>query len=134
MKSVKFIDQLKTQEGLKNDLAAAKFLGWTSGKISQYRTGTRVMDDEACLALALALNIDPLQVVGAACIDRAEKSGQSSLWEVFMSRTAATAASVLLATSVSLFLTVPDANAATMRVAEDAIAGNINYAKFACRG
>lgn len=113
MKSVKFIDQLKEKEGLKNDLAAAKFLNWTSGKMSQYRTGARVMDDEACLALALALEIDPLQIVGAACIDRAEKSGQSSLWEVFMSRTAATAASAVLAIGVNLILTPQNAEART---------------------
>ena len=87
-----FIDLLKEKMSLKNDAAVAQYLGWGSGKISQYRTGTRVMDDEACLAVAMALNIDPIQVVGAACIDRAEKEGKPTLWSVSPLPTLANAA------------------------------------------
>lgn len=116
MKSVKFLEQVKAQYGLKNDRQLATHLNMTSGTISQYMSGKRIMDDEACLAVALQLDINPLQVIGAACIDRAEKTGQKSLWEVFMSRTAATAAAVLVASGVNLFLTPESANAATMRV------------------
>jgi hypothetical protein len=128
MKSVKYLEQVKSRHGLKNDLALANHLNWTSGKISQYMTGKRVMDDEACLAIALQLGINPMEVIGAACIDRAEKTGQKSLWEVFMSRTAATAAGALLVTGVNLFLTPGDANAASMRVPDQATAWNIDYA------
>jgi hypothetical protein len=131
MKSVKYLDLAIAKLGLKNDFSLSKHMGWSSGAMSLYRSGKRVMDDEACLALAMILEIDPLQIVGAACIDRAEKSGQSSLWEVFMSRTAATAASVLLASTVTLFLTAQDADAANMRGIDHAIPDNINYAKCA---
>ncbi|MFS2017469.1 helix-turn-helix domain-containing protein [Massilia sp. CT11-108] len=116
MQSVKFLNQVKAKYGLKNDRQLAEHLGVTSGTISQYMNGKRVMDDEACLAVALQLDINPLEIIGAACIDRAEKTGQKSLWEVFMSRTAMTAGTVLVASGVNLFLTTPPANAATMRV------------------
>jgi len=132
MKSVKFLIELQNSRGL-NDAATAKLLNLTAPAISQYKSGKRVMDDETCLALALELKVDPLQVIGAACIDRAEKSGQKSLWEVFMARTAATAALVLLASGVNLFLTPGNAEAATMRDAGKGIAGNIDYAKFVRR-
>lgn len=130
MHSVKFIDQAVRQCGHKNDSALAKKLGWSSGAISMYRSGKRVMDDEACLALALELGVNPLDIIGAACLDRAEKSGQKSLWEVFMNRAAATAGAVLVASSVNVFLTPNPANAASMRVSERPIPVSIDYAKF----
>jgi hypothetical protein len=113
MKSVKYIDLAIAKLGLKNDFGLSKHMGWSTGSISMYRTGKRVMDDEACLALAMILDVNPIEIVGAACIDRAEKTGQKSLWEVFMSRTAATAASALLFGAVTGFLTPQDANART---------------------
>lgn len=113
MKSVRYIDLAIQKGGHKNDFGLSKKLGWSSGAISMYRSGKRIMDDEACLALALELDINPLEIIGAACIDRAEKSGQKSLWEVFMSRTAAAAATVLVASGVNLFLTHGNAEAHT---------------------
>jgi len=129
MKSVKYLLDLQRKKSL-NDTATAQLLGVTQAAISHYKTGRRVMDDETCLAIALQLEVDPLQIIGAACIDRAEKTGQKSLWEVFMARTAATAAAVLLASGVNLFLTPGNAEAATMRDAGKGIAGNIDYARF----
>ena len=130
MKSVKFLEQVKARYGLKNDRQLAAHLNMTSGTISQYMTGKRIMDDEACLAVAMALNINPMEIVGAACIDRAEKSGQKSLWEVFMSRTVATAATVLVASGVNLFLTHENAEAHTCgHSAERAEQNNLYYVK-----
>lgn len=81
MKSAEFINQLIEQNNLKNDSAASKFLNWSSGQMSQYRTGKRIMDNEAAIQLAIALNINPLAVIMAADIDRAQKAGKSSAWE-----------------------------------------------------
>jgi len=108
MKSLKYVDLLAEKHNLKNDVAICKLLNWSSGQISQYRSGKRIMDDEACLALALALNVNPMEIIGAACIDRAEKTGQHSLWEVFMQRMAATAASVILGLVAISGFTAPD--------------------------
>lgn len=112
MKSVKYLLELQKTTGL-NDTALGKLLNVTQAAVSQYKSGKRVMDDETCLAVAMELNVDPLHVVGAACIDRAEKSGYNSLWKVFMEKAAATAATVVLATGVNLFLTPHDAEAST---------------------
>lgn len=111
MKSVKYLDDLATQFGLKNDNQIAGFMGWKSGTVTNYRKGRRVMDNEACLAVALKLGIDPVRIIMAADIDRAERAGQHSLWEVFTQRTSI-AASVLAVGVVTLFLTPDTAQAA----------------------
>lgn len=73
------------------------------------------MDDETCLAVAIELGIDPMQVVGAACIDRAEKTGQHSLWENFSQRMAATASAILAGVVViGAVSTATDAKAADL--------------------
>lgn len=114
MKSTKYLERLKADKKL-NDTELAKLLGVTQPAISQYKAGKRIMDEETCLAVALALDIDPLEIIAAAGLDRAEKTGQKSLWEVFMMRTAATASALLFALTVNLFLTENAANAATTR-------------------
>lgn len=111
MKSVKFLDELAGQNNLKNDNQIAVFMGWQSGTVTNYRKGRRVMDNEACLAVALKLGIDPIRIIMAADIDRAERAGQHSLWEVFTQRTSI-AASVLVAASVTFFVTPQNAEAA----------------------
>lgn len=118
MHSVKYLERLRQKMGDPTNAEVAEKLKVTQGAVSHYLTGRRIMDDETCLAVALQLEIDPMQVLGAAFLDRAEKTGQKSLWEVFMSRTAATAGAVLLASGVNVFLTPMPANAASMRVSE----------------
>jgi transcriptional regulator with XRE-family HTH domain len=113
MKSVKYLLQLQDKLAM-SDSALARELGITQPAVSMYKNGKRIMDDETCLAVALKLDIDPINIIGAACIDRAEKSGQKSLWEVFMSRSAATAASALLLAGVTNFLTPENAEAAPL--------------------
>jgi hypothetical protein len=111
MKSVKYLSQLSELTGL-NDSDLAKTLGMSKQAISNYKTGLRIMDDEACYKVAEMLGIDHIVVVAAAACDRAEKTGQRSVWEAFwMSRTATAAA--LLCLSVNLFLTPGKAEAHT---------------------
>jgi predicted transcriptional regulator len=113
MKSVKFLKDLQNQTGM-NDTQLGKLLGITQGAVGHYKNERRVMDDETAGKIAFELGIDPMQVVAAACIDRAEKTGQKSIWEVFMSRMAAPTASALLAlVAVNLFLTPQNAEAST---------------------
>lgn len=112
MKSVKYLENLSKMTGL-NDSDLAKALGLTKGAISNYKSGARVMDDEACYKVADMLGLDPVLVVAAAACDRAEKTGQRSVWETFwMSRTA-TAVALLGLVSVNLFLTPEKAEAHT---------------------
>src|SRR5690606_17577269 len=97
--------------GFRNDAELAAKLGRTKAAISQYRSGKSIMDNETCVALALELGIDPMPIIMAADIDRAERNGQKSLWEVFSKRMAL-APAILAVASVNLFLTPAPAEAA----------------------
>ncbi|WP_439682493.1 HTH cro/C1-type domain-containing protein [Cupriavidus oxalaticus] len=116
MKSVLYLDKLIAAKGLKNDLALANYMGWSSGRMSQYRTGKRIMENETCMQLAIELGMpDPMQIIMAADLDRAEKAGQRSLWEVFsrrMAQAAAPATLAVLVASVTNFVTPTAAQAA----------------------
>ncbi|MRX06485.1 Cro/Cl family transcriptional regulator [Pseudoduganella sp. FT25W] len=116
MKSVKYLEAVREKYGLKTNAALALKLGKSEPAVHQYLKGGRVMDNETCLAVSMALEFDEhqtMQVIMAADIDRAEKAGQESLWTVFSKRMAATAASALLVAGVSLFLTPENAEART---------------------
>lgn len=127
MKSTKYLDRAIKELNLKNDSGLAREMEWPTSKISQYRTGKRTMDNEACLALAIKLGIDPMPIIMAADIDRAERTGQHSLWEVFSRRTA-TAASVLAVVLVNFLLTpTPSEAAPALHKAEST---NVYYVKL----
>jgi hypothetical protein len=113
MKSNKYLDDIIQKFNLKNDAELARHMNWATSKISQYRTGKRMMDNDACLEVAMQLDIDPIKVIMASEIDRAEKTGQHSLWQVFSSRTSI-AASVLAMVAVNLILTPTPSEAATV--------------------
>lgn len=114
MKSVKFLEKLQFEKRM-NDSEVAAFLKISKSAVSQYKSGNRVMGEETCLAIAFALEIDPISILAAAGIDRAELSGQKSLWEVFMTRMAATASALLCALFVSFFVTPQNAEASPMK-------------------
>ena len=70
------------------------------------------MSNEVCLKVAAGLDLDsPLPVIMAADMDRAEKTGQQSLWEVFLPRMAGVSAALLLGI-VTNFVTPSPAQAA----------------------
>ena len=100
MKSVKYLDMVKQKHGIKDDKDLAKALGMAQSAVSHYRTGKRVMDDEQCLKVAQMLGMEnPLPIIAAAGMDRAEKTGQTSLWQHF---TKATMTTTILAGVVAL--------------------------------
>lgn len=115
MRIEKYLDAVIERHGLKNDTALAELLGLRQSAVSQYRTGKRFPDNEGCLRIAQALDMaDPMPVIMSADMDRAERAGQHSLWEVFSKRMAphATPASlaalaVVVGGSVTKFVTSP---------------------------
>jgi hypothetical protein len=113
MKSVRYLEQVRATLPKQTDQALADVLNISKGAVSHYVTGRRVMDEETCLAVAIQLDINPMEVMMAAGIDRAEKAGQQSLWSVFSQRMAATAASAVLAVGVNFILTPQNAEACT---------------------
>lgn len=114
MKSVEYLEKLQYDLRL-NDTKVAILLNKSKAAISQYKSGVRVMDEETCLALALALNEDPMKIIAAAGIERAEKTGQKSLWEVFMKGTqmvkTASVSAALCLSLVTNLLTAEEAKA-----------------------
>lgn len=115
MRIEKYFTDVMAQKGFKRDKELADWLEVSAAAISQYRAGTRSMDNEKCVKVALELRIDPLQVIMATDLDKAARTGQQSLWEVFSQRMAATAATLLLASSVNLILTPGSAEASTYK-------------------
>lgn len=113
MKSLKYLDALIEKKGLKNDRQLALYMGWSSGAMTKYRTGSHVMSEEQCLQVARELGMEnPLPVIAAAGIDRAEKTGQRSLWEVFTKATSLNPLAVALLIGVTSIVTPSPAQAA----------------------
>lgn len=84
MRIEKYLDAVIERHGLKNDTALAKLLEVRQNTVSQYRNGVRMMDNETCLRLAQLLEMEnPMPIIMATDMDRAERAGQRSLWEVF---------------------------------------------------
>lgn len=112
MRSARYLDQLRQAKGFTNDTELADFLGVKQNTISQYRHAKGFMSNEVCLKVAAGLDMDsPLSVIMAADMDRAEKTGQQSLWEVFLPRMAGVSAALLLGI-VTNFVTPSPAQAA----------------------
>lgn len=117
MKSVKYLENLSEMTGM-NDAELARLLGITRAAISQYKSGKRIMDGNTCLAVATEIaritgsEIDPMPIVAATYVDHAEKSGQRTLWENFLTSRLAAATALLVIVGVNLFLTPSDGKAA----------------------
>jgi DNA-binding transcriptional regulator YdaS (Cro superfamily) len=117
MRIEKYLEAVMDSKHIRKDKDLAEWLGVTPSAISQYRSGARTMSNEQCVAIALELGIDPLKVIMATDLDKAERAGQKSLWEVFSQRTATNTASVALALGigvVTLFVTPTPSQAAPM--------------------
>ncbi|MDH6146091.1 MULTISPECIES: transcriptional regulator [Paraburkholderia] len=131
MKSTKYLDELATRKNLHSDADLARYLGCSKGAISNYRHGNRVMENDLCLRIALELDMDnPLPVIMAADMDRAEKAGQQSLWEIFLPRMAGISAALVLGV-VTNFVTPSPAQAAPLLqngVAANYIMSNYGFA------
>ncbi|KVD19173.1 Cro/Cl family transcriptional regulator [Burkholderia ubonensis] len=128
MKSAKYLDAVMELHGLKNDRKLAEYLGIAQNTVSNYRTGKRIMDNETCLRVAEALNMDnPLPVIMAADMDRAEKAGEHSVWERFLPKLAGMTLTAALFTGVTNFVTPTPANAAASIKTGPDILLSVNY-------
>lgn len=80
MTTIEYLDAIKRRHGLQSDYAVAKLLGFNQSAVSAYRHGRRFFDDDACLAVATALDINPLVVIAAANAERAKTDEQKARW------------------------------------------------------
>jgi transcriptional regulator with XRE-family HTH domain len=86
MKTVDYLDAVKTRHRLPSDYALAKRLGVAPANISSYRSGRRIIDDDMALAIALELAINPLQVIATANAERAKTPEQRARWSGVMEK------------------------------------------------
>lgn len=129
MRTEKYLDEVMKKKHFKRDKQLADWLGVTAPAVTQYRSGARTMDNEKCVKIALELDIDPLKIIMDSDLDKAERSGQKSIWEVFTMRTAQQISAVLALCFVTSFLTPIPADAANMRVSAEQSYLALNYAK-----
>lgn len=81
MKTVNFLDAIKTRYRLPSDYALAHFLGVSKAVISSYRVRKSRLDDAIALKVAKLLELDPGYV--AACIhaERARRDDVREMWQ-----------------------------------------------------
>ncbi|ARK90253.1 helix-turn-helix domain-containing protein [Burkholderia pseudomallei] len=134
MKSAKYLDAVVELHGLKNDRKLAEFLGIAQNTVSNYRTGKRIMDNETCLRVAEALNMEnPLPVIMAADMDRAAKAGEHSMWERFLPKLAGMTLMAALFAGVTNFVTPTPGNAAAATKKGTETLLSANYRHFGAR-
>ena len=96
--------------------------------MTKYRKGTQVMNEEQCLRIARELGMEnPLPIIAAAGIDRAEKTGQKSLWEVFTKATSLSPLAVALMVGVTTIVTPSPANSSQAQTYDNS---NLYYVKL----
>ncbi|KVD77694.1 Cro/Cl family transcriptional regulator [Burkholderia sp. ABCPW 14] len=131
MRIAKYLDELQKVLGVENDKELAQRMGWSHSVPSHWRNGRSSMNNETCLRIAEVLGMEnPLPVIMAADMDRAEKAGQHSLWESFLPKLAGVSLATLLLASVTNFMTPTTANAATTMEKGTAFLQSINYRTF----
>ena len=84
--TVEWLAVCKQKFGVESDYALAKRLGVSSQTISSYRTGRSRFDDDMALTVAVALGIDPLQVIASANAERAKTPEQKARWVGLMEK------------------------------------------------
>lgn len=94
--TIQFLDAVKEKLGIESDYALAKRLGFPFSTMSNYRTGRRILDDDAALSVALALDIHPFEVIAAANVERAKTPEQAARWSGVMEKFAVSFNTLLL--------------------------------------
>jgi len=117
MQSIKYLEMVREKYGITTDRALAEKIGVGQSAMSHYMKGNRIMDEETCLAVAIALEVPPDRILMAAGLDRAERSGQKSLWEVFSKQAAMVTGAVVLG-GVTLLLSPTASEAAPVKTSQ----------------
>lgn len=84
MKTVDYIDAVKAAYSLDSDYQLGKKLGEGTSRISTYRTGRCVMNDEMAIKISYLLDLNPLTVLADAHIEYEMKRGSDAMvifWE-----------------------------------------------------
>jgi transcriptional regulator with XRE-family HTH domain len=94
-----YLNAAKKALGIESDYALAKWLGVTKQAASNWRTGKNIIDDYTAAKIADALNLDPLEVIAVANMERANEEERREYWRKIFRRCAAAC--------VLFFLSIP---------------------------
>lgn len=107
MKSIEWIDKVEKHLGGISDYKVAQVLGMSKSAISKHRTGGAVtLDDDACLAVAEALDINPAVVFLDQYEERAKNPKIRKMWAQVArtaKKAAGSAALFAVCTSATMF-------------------------------
>ena len=81
MNSLEFLDAVRERHGLTSYNKLAKFLGSSSGHISQYVTGKRKLDPKICHKVADALGLEVGFVLACIQVERAKRTEDRAAWQ-----------------------------------------------------
>jgi len=81
MNSLEFLDAVRERHGLTSYNKLAKFLGSSSGHISQYVTGKRKLDPKMCHKVADALGLEVGFVLACIQVERAKRTEDRDAWQ-----------------------------------------------------
>lgn len=87
--TVEYLKEAKAALNTESDYAFAKKLGLHPTTVSQYQLGKRVIDDYTAVKIAEALEVDPLEVIAAANLEREKDEKRQVLWRKVYDRCAA---------------------------------------------
>lgn len=97
MKPSEYLDKCKIALGVQTDYALAKKLELTTPRISDYYKGKAWPDAYACARIALALKLDPFEVLADIEAQSAKSESRAAFWRGFIGRSRKVAGFLLLA-------------------------------------
>lgn len=111
MTPIEYLYRIKQLHRISSDYKLAEFLNIPRPRISNYVKGERMPDTYACIRMALALNLDPLEVISDIEQQSEKNEQRREFWKDFHSRiTRRILAAVVLACTVFLLAEQPGGN------------------------
>lgn len=104
MNTADLLDQVKARHGLPSDYALAKFMQWTTQRVSMYRHGARALGEGPALQVAAALDVEPGYVLAIVAAERAESDEGRRAWERAAARLSIAAGAVFTCWVLSVAL------------------------------
>ena len=87
MKTVDYLNKALKKLDLSNDYALSKYLEIGSNTMSQYRKGHRIIDNYTAVRLAQILEINPIEIIAAANMEREKEGPRREFWAKLASGT-----------------------------------------------
>jgi predicted transcriptional regulator len=86
MKSKEYLDKAKVKLGIQSDYALAKALRVSQPAVINYRKGRSVMEDDVALKLARILELNPMEVIATANLERAKSDEMRAVWSEILEK------------------------------------------------